>query len=58
MTDPLEPSAEWQARQDQARAAIRDLSGQLRTAVAELVADGWTEEQARVFVVAVLRHAR
>ena len=57
MNDPLQPSPEWQARLDQMRAAARELSATLDEFVRQLVADGWTDEQARVIVTASVAHS-
>lgn len=55
--DPLEPSADYRARLDQMRAAAREMSAMLGEAVEQLVADGWTTEQARELVVLAVRRA-
>lgn len=58
MTDPFEPSDEWRARMDQMRAGAREFTETMRAFVEQLVADGWTEQQARELVIASIRAAR
>lgn len=58
MTDPLEPSATHRARMDQMHAAMREVRHALDALVAELVSDGWTDEQARTIVVHALTTGR
>jgi hypothetical protein len=55
MSDPLQPSPEQRAREDQLRAAVRDFAATLQTIVYELVGDGWTDQQARELIVASMR---
>lgn len=55
MSDPLEPSPEYRARMDQMRAAAREVSAMLGGMVGELIEQGWTEQQARELVVAMMR---
>jgi hypothetical protein len=55
MTDPLQPSPEQRAREDQLRAAVREFAATLQTIVYELVGDGWTDQQARELIVASMR---
>jgi len=57
-TDPLEPSDEYRARMDQMKAAARELSAMLHPAVERLIADGWTDAQARELVVAAMRQQK
>ena len=54
MSDPLEPSPDWQAQLDQLRAIGRDLAARLASMVEELKADGWSDEHARELVVAIM----
>jgi hypothetical protein len=55
MSDPLQPSPEQRAREDQLRAAVREFAATLQTIVYELVGDGWTDQQARELIVASMR---
>lgn len=52
--DPLDPSPEYLATMDQLTAATREFSARLRGMVTDLIEDGWTDQQARELVVAVI----